>query len=605
MAFMELDIEQLESIYERKYDGRYKMDAEQFADLFYENPWSQYIRDLSYIPFDVTHYNCLDIVKRFGAISKDNDGFFSAASAFVKYLGFKLPKYQDLNGLFLRLLGVDFWASRISKKNKRAANNRKLESLEIKSGQFISKDALQDYRDGQEASYRYLSTHSVITPDGDRVSLLHRFEHSRSNPDIRNGEMMLQLRGVLDFATNDLGYENYFWTVTCPSKYHRYLKNGHPNPKWQHYFPDDSAEYHQKLWSRFRAACGRRGLRPMGFRVNEPHDNSCYHRHYIIACDPAHSAAIHKLMSQYALQMDGDEKGAAPFDSCDHLDQRYYKLEDGEVLWSDFKEEGYLPSSGARFNSKYIDPAKGDAAGYVAKYVSKNLGLKVGEGEKSLDFASYGELVTAQARLYGIRQFSFSGVPPIGHWREVFSMPQSVVDASDNEVLHALKQATNNKDIVSFIKIQKVNDIKFHNIEVENRYQETAKKVKGLVINGEVILTRLKDWSIVRNSDLDNADEECVSVDAALNIARADIISLKHIYEKLKLSRCSRSSLNNCTPSNSAFQKTKSSKFFERLEKYDTHNYDAPFKEIILSKNEVSGGLYELDTYIIFGNNRN
>jgi hypothetical protein len=97
----------------------------------------------------------------------------------------------------------------------------------------------------------------------------------------------------------------------------------------------------------------------------------------------------------------------------------------------------------ARVDFKAIDWSRGTAAGYIAKYISKNVdgarvdGSSVGQdyeamggvsdgddGETSAPYEATDALVTARrvdawAATWGIRQFQQVGGPPVGVWREL------------------------------------------------------------------------------------------------------------------------------------------------------------------------------------------
>jgi hypothetical protein len=102
------------------------------------------------------------------------------------------------------------------------------------------------------------------------------------------------------------------------------------------------------------------------------------------------------ILRRYALQDAGDEKGA----------QQH------------------------RFDFKLIDKARGTAAGYIAKYVAKNIdGEHVGDDLEGRAATESAKRVEAWCSTWHIRQFQQTGGPPVGVWRELRRIKHLPADA--------------------------------------------------------------------------------------------------------------------------------------------------------------------------------
>jgi len=110
---------------------------------------------------------------------------------------------------------------------------------------------------------------------------------------------------------------------------------------------------------------------------------------------PEQAEALQGVLRAYWLQEEGDEYGA----------QEY------------------------RFKAEAIDPARGGAVAYVAKYIAKSIDDAGGVGEEGhLDYQGQqkqlieggkAQRVTAWAAAHRIRQFQAIGQPPVTVWREL------------------------------------------------------------------------------------------------------------------------------------------------------------------------------------------
>nr|WP_051682461.1 replication endonuclease [Hydrogenovibrio marinus] len=103
--------------------------------------------------------------------------------------------------------------------------------------------------------------------------------------------------------------------------------------------PLEAQNYLNNIWQRIRAKLDREGIRIYGFRVAEPNHDGTPHWHLLIFVNVNESKALVEIFHHYALLEDPEEKGA--------------------------KEH--------RLTVTKIDPTKGSATGYIAKYISKNI----------------------------------------------------------------------------------------------------------------------------------------------------------------------------------------------------------------------------------------
>jgi hypothetical protein len=265
----------------------------------------------------------------------------------------------------------------------------------------------------QETQARNMTT-------GQDFTLAELAEKAVSNPAIRRGELMVRLAGF-EAVAKGLGHVGMFFTVTCPSRMHRMKTNERgtvfENAKWDKTTPKQAAGYLSKMWARVRAAWKREALAVYGFRIAEPHHDGTPHWH---------------LLLFMAADVVGDVVG---------IFKRHAMAEDAAELFGRRARK-------ARFDVKRIDPRKGSAAGYVAKYVSKNIdGFQVQmdlEGE-NLDAVTGSQRVEAWASRWGIRQFQQIGGPPVGVWRELRRLPKDGAYTATVETARAATDKTSER----------------------------------------------------------------------------------------------------------------------------------------------------------------
>ncbi|MCW2483905.1 replication endonuclease, partial [Candidatus Symbiopectobacterium sp. NZEC135] len=214
-----------------------------------------------------------------------------------------------------------------------------------------------------------------------RVSLYDMVTGSNANSAIRRCDLMVRMRGFGDLA-NEMGCGGEFYTITAPAKYHAVHSAGGFVEHWNGASPRDTQKYLCSVWAKIRAALSREEINVFGFRVVEPHHDGTPHWHLLLFMRPEHVDQVRDIMCYYA------------------------GLEDAETLQTE-------KALKARFHVEPIDPTKGSATGYIAKYISKNIdGFALDDEtdeETGESLKSMAKSVSAWASRWRIRQFQQIG----------------------------------------------------------------------------------------------------------------------------------------------------------------------------------------------------
>ncbi|MDK1262746.1 replication endonuclease [Cronobacter sakazakii] len=344
---------------------------------------------------------------------------------------------------------------------------------------------------------------------GERISLLDKYDGSVANPAIRRCELMTRIRGFENIC-NELGYVGEFYTLTAPSKFHATTKAGYRNTKWNGASPADTQRYLTGLWARIRAKLHRDDIRIFDIRVAEPH----------------HDATPHWHMLMFMLPEDVDRVRA--------VIARYAREEDHHELKSEKARK-------ARFHAEAIDPDKGSATGYVAKYISKNIDGYALDDERDDESGEMlretAPAVSAWAARWRIRQFQFVGGAPVTVYREQRRMADAETAKGLSVEFALVHDAADAGDWAGYVNAQGGPFVRRDELQVRtwyestdavNEYGEECMRIRG-VYDKEVgdctpIITRLKQWKIVAKRPQAEG------------------------FEVKGASAPSRSSVNNCTP---------------------------------------------------------
>lgn len=224
---------------------------------------------------------------------------------------------------------------------------------------------------------------------GQEFTLAELAAKGTANKAIRRAELMTRISGFERIA-RDMEHAGLFFTMTCPSRMHKWrtVAGGRvmENPRYDGTTPREAQSYLATVWARIRASLKRQGVGLYGFRIAEPNHDGTPHWHLLVFHDAGKVDDLRATVWRYALADSPNEPGAHKH----------------------------------RVDFKPIDWKRGSAAGYIAKYVAKNIdGYRVEKDLYGTDALETSARVEAWASTWGIRQFQQVGGPPVGPWREL------------------------------------------------------------------------------------------------------------------------------------------------------------------------------------------
>ncbi|HHG3274309.1 TPA: replication endonuclease [Vibrio parahaemolyticus] len=305
----------------------------------------------------------------------------------------ELSALQDIS----KLISEKWWCGRLNKIRKIMREHLAIAMGQVssKASPYVSWDCVREHQEQQTANYEYIKQCQLLDEEtGEEADLWDMVKKSVANPAIRRHELMVRCRGCEDIG-NELGLQGLFLTLTTPAKYHNSYKKGGFIGHWNGASPRDAQTYLNNVWQRIRAKLGRKEIRWFGVRVAEPHHDGTPHWHLLIWVKPEDKEAVTEIFVDYATKEDKHEL---------------------------FDKQGKFDHS-ARCDVGEIDPEKGTATGYIAKYISKNIdGFAMDDevsDETGKSVKDMAKNVSAWKSRWNIRQFQFFGGAPVTTYREL------------------------------------------------------------------------------------------------------------------------------------------------------------------------------------------
>lgn len=327
---------------------------------------------------------------------------------------------------------------------------------------YVSNESVLRRAEQNDRNAAALENTVMENEDGDEYTLAELAAKGPANKAIRRAELMTRIAGFERIAV-DMGHVGLFMTITAPSRMHKWSTTGKnqvfENAKYDGTLPNEAQAHLSLMYGRIRAELARRKIGIYGFRIAEANHDGTPHWHLLIFLDPEYQrhaadfvgpvgprSAIGRfcaIVRRYAL---GKGDRAAP--ARDKSQQCLFASKKKAIAEHKAMLHAWNVAERARQNSdtarkeigvdfRPIDKTKGCAAGYIAKYVAKNIdGYKLNKDLFDNDAIESSHRIEAWASTWNIRQFQQVGGPPVGPWRELRRVesvpgnaPQCLIDA--------------------------------------------------------------------------------------------------------------------------------------------------------------------------------
>ncbi|MGB5597872.1 MAG: replication endonuclease [Thiothrix litoralis] len=444
-----------------------------------------------------------------------------------------------------RLCSPDWWEKQLTKKHRKDAEAAQIRAGNVCKGEspYVSSEAVANFQWRQQQLEAWKKQVVLISNEGDEVSL-DSADHEHAAAFVRFAEFMVRINGMSaiaaeNYVTDDVldtlpdslkrgaggafadvsrlaafdaadpeSWVGIGFTLTTPSRFHRYSTRDGKLTLNKHYdatqTPADARDWLQETWKLTQTAWKRatKHIQPVGgfgFRMDEAHHDGVSHYHYGIW--------VQAKDAQRATQMFYDKALRGEF--TDRVKQQS-TCQFGKAR--DAKENG---AAVRRLNFKVMTSAAGMVS-YMVKYITKGLTGADWEDLKAGVPADQTILnIMARKNVWGLRQYAFWNAPSVMAWREL----RRLDDEQANTVLEVARLAAKAGDWKAYTeanggaacpaRARPIGMMRTTKQDAEtgqdalNQYGETINQIRGLLVNGVEIRTRLKDWYLLNIGSLE------------------------------------------------------------------------------------------------------
>lgn len=411
---------------------------------------------------------------------------------------------------------------------------------------YCSFDCVRGHNNQKKKNWDYIEGHILEDDEtGEQIAMKDMVVKSQSNPKLRRMELMTRIRGIENIG-NELGLSGLFLTLTAPSKYHSVHHSsanaGYFNENWNYASPRQTQEYLNSVWTRIRTFLSNHGLRWFGVRVAEPHHDGTPHWHMLLWCRPQDEEAIKKVFIHYATYEDKHElMKSGEFKPEPRCEIKPIDPEQGSAT-------GYI----AKYISKNIDgygmdDEVSDESGKSMKYNAQHVSAWASRWRirqfqffggapittyrelrrlANIDRAAFADYIYSldRKKLELLFDKNFTHEYPedfVGPRFNVDRMPSDYLKnlliknykietrESKEQVIEAMVSADEG-NVAGYNTAQGGMFVKRTDLLIKNEYDvlpyagvycNTLRKLKGIRALGEVILTRVKKWTIAPISE--------------------------------------------------------------------------------------------------------